>query len=120
PALEGCCIAGRLDIDYRTSLPQRLDALGFDLGGLAACELILECVARRASSIRSLQVGGNRFDQRVPPPGQFVPPHPRASAPPRWVAGRVRAPPATTTPSRRTSVSSWVKLSSSGRHHHHS
>src|SRR5262249_19564519 len=35
PALEGRCIARRLGIDYRTSLPQRLDALGFDLGGLA-------------------------------------------------------------------------------------
>src|SRR5215813_4565505 len=71
PALEGCCIAGRLGIDYRTSLPQRLDALGFDLGGLAACELILEAVARSASSIRSLKVGDNCFDQRVRPGVQF-------------------------------------------------
>src|SRR5215468_7553904 len=36
PALEGHCIARRLGIDDRTSLPQRLDAFGFDLGGLAA------------------------------------------------------------------------------------
>ena len=45
PPLEGRCIAGRLGIDYRTSLPQRLDALGFDLGGLAACELYLQAAA---------------------------------------------------------------------------
>jgi hypothetical protein len=49
PAFEGHCIAGRLGIDYRTSLPERLDAPGFDLGGLAARELLLEAVARGAS-----------------------------------------------------------------------
>src|ERR1700745_1840404 len=36
PSLEGRCIAGRVGIDYRTSLPHRVDALGFDLRGLAA------------------------------------------------------------------------------------
>jgi hypothetical protein len=30
PALEGGRVAGRLGIDYRANLPQRLDALGFD------------------------------------------------------------------------------------------
>src|SRR5215471_13324177 len=34
PALEGRCIAGRLGIDDRTSLPQRLDALGLISAGL--------------------------------------------------------------------------------------
>src|SRR5215831_5619139 len=58
PALEGRCIAGRLGIDHRASLPQRLDALGFDLTRLAACELVLEAVARGASPVSSLKVGG--------------------------------------------------------------
>src|SRR6516225_2260900 len=71
PGLEGRCIAGRLGIDYRTSLPQRLDALGFDLSGLAACELLLQAVARGASSVRSLKVGDDCFDQRVRPGVQF-------------------------------------------------
>src|SRR5262249_12924789 len=44
PALEGRCIAGRLGIHHAASLPQRLDALGFDLTRLAACELLLEAV----------------------------------------------------------------------------
>src|SRR5262249_5157255 len=35
PALEGRCIVWRLGIHHRASLPQRLDALGFDLGGFA-------------------------------------------------------------------------------------
>src|SRR5215813_290303 len=67
PAFEGRCIAGRLGIDYRTSLPQRLDALGFDLTRLAACELLLEAVARGASSFGSLEIGDDCFDQRVRP-----------------------------------------------------
>src|SRR5215813_4563187 len=71
PALEGRCIPGRLGIDYRTSLPQRLDALGFDLGGLAACELLLEAVARGASPFGSLKVGDDCFDQRIRPGVQF-------------------------------------------------
>src|SRR5215813_6498300 len=71
PALEGRCIARRLGIDYRTSLPERLDALGFDFRGLAACELLLEAVARGASSVSSLEVGDNCFDQRVRPGVQF-------------------------------------------------
>src|SRR4029450_7823704 len=50
PALEGCCIAGRLGIDHCASLPQRLDALGFDLTRLAACELLLEAVAAGSPS----------------------------------------------------------------------
>src|SRR5215813_1098359 len=58
PALEGCCIAGRLGIHHCASLPQRLDALGFDLTRLAACELLLEAVARGASPFSSLEVGG--------------------------------------------------------------
>src|SRR5215467_6615251 len=49
PALEGRCIAGRLGIQHRTSLPQSLDALGFDLTWLTACELLLEAVARGPS-----------------------------------------------------------------------
>src|SRR5262249_39358449 len=49
PALEGRCIAGRLGIDYRTSLPQSLYAFGFDLGRLTARELLLQAVARGAS-----------------------------------------------------------------------
>src|SRR5262245_56354883 len=57
PVLEGRCIAGRLGVDYRTSLPQRIDALGFDLGGLAACELLLQSVARGPSRFGSLNVG---------------------------------------------------------------
>src|SRR5262245_64899018 len=36
PALEGRCIARRLGIHHAASLPQRLDALGFDLTRLAA------------------------------------------------------------------------------------
>src|SRR6516164_3013755 len=71
PALEGRCIARRLGIDYRTSLPQRLDALGFDLGGLAACELFLQAVAGGASPGSSLEVGDDCFDQRVRPGVQF-------------------------------------------------
>src|SRR5262245_48411922 len=67
PAFEGRCIARRLAIDYRTSLPQRLDALGFDLGGLAACELLLQAVARGPSPLGSLKVGDHCFDQRVSP-----------------------------------------------------
>src|SRR5262245_61010968 len=67
PAVEGRCIAGRLGIDDRTSLPQRLDALGFDLGGLAACELLLQAVARGPSPFGSLKVGDDCFDQRVRP-----------------------------------------------------
>src|SRR5262249_58539537 len=57
PALEGRCIPGRLGIDHRASLPQRLDALGLDLTWLAACELLLQAVARGASSFGSLEVG---------------------------------------------------------------
>src|SRR5215831_6073344 len=57
PALEGRCIVWRLGIDHRASLPQRLDALGFDLDRFAACELLLEAVARGASSVSSLEVG---------------------------------------------------------------
>src|SRR5262249_6339570 len=49
PTLEGRCIPGRLGIDHRASLPQSLDALGFDLGGLAAGELLVQAVARGAS-----------------------------------------------------------------------
>src|SRR5215471_5587437 len=71
PALEGRCIAGRLGIDHRASLLQRLDALGFDLGGLAACELLLEAVARNATSVGSLEVGNDCFDQRVRTGVQF-------------------------------------------------
>src|SRR5262249_30181747 len=71
PALEGCCIAGRLGIDYRTSLPQRLDALGLDLTWLAACELLLEAVACGAPSFGSLEAGGDCFDQRVGPGVHF-------------------------------------------------
>src|SRR5215472_11593744 len=71
PTLEGRCIAGRLGIDYRTSLPQRVNALGFDLGGLAACELLLEAVARNAPSVGSLEVGNDCFDQRVRTGVQF-------------------------------------------------
>src|SRR5262249_36528649 len=71
PALEGHCIAGCLGIDYRTSLPQRVDALGFDLGGLAACELLLEAVARNAASVGSLEVGDDCLDQCVCPGVQF-------------------------------------------------
>src|SRR5262245_25189967 len=67
PALEGRGIAGRLGIDYRTSLPQRVNALGFDLGGLAACELLLQAVARGPSPFGSLKVGDDCFDQRVRP-----------------------------------------------------
>src|SRR5262249_14172739 len=67
PALEGRCIAGRLGIHQGASLPQRLDALGFDLDGLAACELLLQAVARGASSFGSLEVGDYCFDQRVRP-----------------------------------------------------
>src|SRR5215831_19489278 len=74
PALEGCCIAGRLGIDHRASLLQRLDALGFDLGGLAACELLLQTVARGASPFGSLEVGDDCFDQRVRP-GVHLRPH---------------------------------------------
>src|SRR5215472_5597915 len=71
PALEGRCIARRLGIDYRTSLPQRLDALGFDLTWLAACELLLQAVARGPSPFGSLEVGYDCFDQRVRPGVQF-------------------------------------------------
>src|SRR5262245_14903180 len=71
PALEGRCIPGRLGIDHRASLLQRLDALGFDLTRLAACELLLEAVARGASSFGSLEVGDDCFDQRVRPGVQF-------------------------------------------------
>jgi hypothetical protein len=67
PALEGGRVAGRLGIDYCASLPQRLDAPGFDLGGLAACELLPQAVARDASPFGSLEVGDDRFDQRVRP-----------------------------------------------------
>jgi hypothetical protein len=67
PALEGGRVAGRLGIDYCASLPQRLDAPGFDLGGLAACELLPQAVARAASPFGSLEVGDDRFDQRVRP-----------------------------------------------------
>src|SRR5215472_1200609 len=67
PALEGRCIAGRLGIHHCASLPQRLDALGFDLGGLAACELLFQAVARGASPSGSLEVGDDCFDQRVHP-----------------------------------------------------
>src|SRR5215469_6361796 len=74
PALEGCCIAGRLGIDHRASLLQRLDALGFDLSGLAVCELLLQAVARGASPFGSLEVGDDCFDQRVRP-GVHLRPH---------------------------------------------
>src|SRR6516162_7785007 len=67
PALEGRCIRGRLGIDNRTSLPQRVNALGFDLTWLTACELLLEAVARGAPSFGSLEVGDDCFDQRVRP-----------------------------------------------------
>src|SRR5262245_43397822 len=71
PALEGRCIPGRLGIDYRTSLPQSLDTLGFDLTWLAACELLLQAVARGAPSFGSLEVGDDCFDQRICPGVQF-------------------------------------------------
>src|SRR5262249_25656003 len=67
PALEGRCIAGRLGIDHRASLPQRLDALGCDLGGLAAGELLVQAVARDASPFGSLEVSDDCLDQRVRP-----------------------------------------------------
>src|SRR5215471_521683 len=73
PALEGCCIAGRLGIHHCASLPQRLDALGFDLTRLAACELLLEAVARGAPSFGSLEVGDDCFDQRIRPRGPIWP-----------------------------------------------
>ena len=44
PALKGCRIARRLDVDYRGGLPQYLDALVFDLSGLAALERVLQSV----------------------------------------------------------------------------
>src|SRR5262249_15519282 len=71
PALEGRCIPGRLGIDHRASLPQRLDALGLDLTWLAACELLLQAVARGASSVGSLDVGEDGLDQRSRPGVQF-------------------------------------------------
>src|SRR5262249_345471 len=79
PALEGRCIAGRLCIHHCASLPQSLDALGFDLIWLAACELLLEAVARRASPSGSLEVGDDCFDQRVRPGAHFGLHHPAAS-----------------------------------------
>src|SRR6516165_7259912 len=67
PAFEGRCIAGRLGIDDRTSLPQRLDALGLDLCGLDASQLFLQAVARGASPFGSLEVRDDGLDQRVRP-----------------------------------------------------
>src|SRR5262245_35095530 len=78
PALEGRCIAGRLGIHHCASLPQSFDALGFDLTWLAACELLLEAVARGASSFGSLKVGDDCLDQRVRP-GVHLGRHQRAS-----------------------------------------
>src|SRR5262245_25018924 len=54
PALEGGCIARRLGVDYRSGLPQRLDALGLDLAGFAASKLFLQAVARDVSPIGGL------------------------------------------------------------------
>src|SRR6516164_1847545 len=71
PALEGCRIARRLGIHHAASLPQRLDALGFDLTRLAAGELLLEAVARGASPVSSLEVGDDCFNQRIRPGVQF-------------------------------------------------
>src|SRR5262245_25433475 len=65
PALEGSRIARRLGVDHRSGLPQRLDALGLDLVGLATRELFLETVARDASPIGGLEIGDDCLDQRV-------------------------------------------------------
>src|SRR5262249_56483910 len=53
PALEGRCIVWRLGIHHRASLPQRLDALGFDLGGVAARLVLLPALPPHASPSRT-------------------------------------------------------------------
>src|SRR5262245_41321059 len=121
PALEGGRVAGRLGIDYSASLPQRLDAPGFDLGGLAACELLPQAVARGASPFGSLKVGDDRFDQRVQP-GVHLGCHQRVAAgelsfkrPHRPLGSAAKtAIPATITLSRRSFHSSGVKFDLSG------
>src|SRR5262245_59057557 len=65
PALERSRIAGRLGVDHRSGPPQRLDALGLDLAGLAARQLFFEAVARGASPLGGFEIGDDRLDQRV-------------------------------------------------------
>jgi hypothetical protein len=65
--LKDSRIARRLGVDHRPSLPQRLNALGLDLGGLAAREWFLQAVARDASRLGGLEIGGDCLDERIRP-----------------------------------------------------
>src|SRR5262249_55343917 len=66
PALEGRCTAGRLGIDYRTSLPQRVNALGFDLGGPAVRGPPLEAGARNSTHTGRAERGRASFAKHTP------------------------------------------------------
>ena len=50
PAFIGCSIAGCFGVDYCRSLSQGLDTFILDLGKLAVLELVLQRVARCATS----------------------------------------------------------------------
>src|SRR5262245_5943211 len=65
PAFECGRITWCLRIDHGASLPLRLDALGFDLSGLAACKLFLQAVARGASPLCGLKIGDDCPDEQV-------------------------------------------------------
>ncbi len=100
PALEGRRIARCLGVDDGAGLAERLDTLSLDLGGLAARELFLDAVARRASPLAGLEIGYDGFDERVRP-GR--PQSPLGSA-------AVTAMPAIITLSRTSFHSSGVKF----------
>src|SRR5215469_6203583 len=113
PALEGCCIAGRLGIHHCASLPQRLDALGFDLTRLAACALLRPSAVSKSATtalISASAPGSNLAVISALPSAKlsFRRPHrPLGSA-------AEMAIPAVITLSRRSFHSSGVKFDLSG------
>ena len=54
PALEGGRIVRRLAVNQRPRLPQGLDALGLELGGVPACELFPQAISGDALPLRGL------------------------------------------------------------------
>src|SRR5215468_4631676 len=67
PALEGGRIIRRLAVNQRASLPQGLDALGLEFGGVPACELFPQAISGDALPLRGLEVGGHCLDERTRP-----------------------------------------------------
>src|SRR5262249_49770912 len=65
PRLEGRCIVRTLDLDQDRRVPQRLYAVGLDLGWAALRETLLEAVARGDSSLCRFEIADESVDEGI-------------------------------------------------------